>query len=1030
MKHADNIDFMDANVRQGSGRRPWGWLAALALAAATMLPPVFGAQYPPGKLTFQGHLTDAAGTPLGQTAPANVQVEFRLYRHATSSAASDVLWAEKQSVKVSGGFFNTLLGNGLPTGVAGETHTNNLAALFTGPDAAQRFLGVTVVGQGSEIRPRIQFFSSPFAFLARATANVVNDEGEPVFSKGEEAFGINVPTPTAALDVGGEVKAVSFQGDGSGLTGLVILAENITGFFTSEQIEAGTVTGEKFAAGSIPATKVQDEAVTEEKLAPDAATVLAGQAGAVGNSGVIVSSKKVDPVLHNMGYVNIGRATHEKEHWTIKLLETPTSPAPRMVRIGGSDARAASTLWTGTKWVVWGGMNLAQNGHMTGGAIYDVALNSWTTVSTVGAPAARDEIQWVWTGTKGIIWGGHNGNQMTHGAAFDPVANTWSPISTVNQPQARNRFRSVWTGTEMFVWGGTVFNTLSAVVNHGKLYNPQTDSWRDVPASPLVARRDFNAFWTGTEVLIWGGANGGTMYNDGAFFNPATGVWRPMTTVNAPVGREQGHAVLTDKEFIVWGGSPASASGYGGRYDLATDTWVKFESYGHEGVVEGTAFWNGLRAYFLQGRFTWGFNSEFGDSFSGYSFEPGSGEWVAIERAPTINPWPPHVWTGKELLIFGNYRDGNNRSVVSFKPQPESYFYRKEPVPAKRWAIRATSETPEAPPGRVGSFNNYPWKNLWTGEKWIVWGGEDHRREVGLDDGAVFDPAENSWKRMTKTNAPSRRTQFAAVWTGTEAIIWGGYGPTNFIADGKRYNLETDSWANVSSTGAPTARTRHSGVWTGSEMLIWGGATAIANNLTNNGARYNPALDSWSPIAQAPITNRCDAAAVWTGTEMIVWGGSVTINAQAGRADGAAYNPAGNSWRLISSVNAPSARTMAACVWTGTEMVVWGGMPRAGNVNMGGRYNPQTDTWTLFDTGEYIWDGTEAVVWTGSKVIFAANKKEIGGITYDPATGTIGTIPAAPITQGGNPFAWTGAELLTFGSSQDQLDQTVLSFKP
>src|SRR5207247_10355548 len=58
--------------------------------------------------------------------------------------------------------------------------------------------------------------------------------------------------------------------------------------------------------------------------------------------------------------------------------------------------------------------------------------------------------------------------------------------------------------------------------------------------------------------------------------------------------------------------------------------------------------------------------------------------------------------------------------------------------------------------------------------------------------------------------------------------------------------------------------------------------------------------------------------AVWTGAEMIVWGG--TDHATGGR-----YNPATDSWSTTSTAeNVPAGRSAGAAVWTGTEMIVWG----------------------------------------------------------------------------------------------------------
>src|SRR5947208_15433879 len=82
--------------------------------------------------------------------------------------------------------------------------------------------------------------------------------------------------------------------------------------------------------------------------------------------------------------------------------------------------------------------------------------------------------------------------------------------------------------------------------------------------------------------------------------------------------------------------------------------------------------------------------------------------------------------------------------------------------------------------------------------------------------------------------------------------------------------------------------------------------------------------------------------AVWTGTEMIVWGGSDDANHLN---TGGRYNPANDSWMATSTTNAPDARRFHTAVWTGSEMIVWGGWGWNGLFNTGGNYNPITYSW-------------------------------------------------------------------------------------
>ena len=66
---------------------------------------------------------------------------------------------------------------------------------------------------------------------------------------------------------------------------------------------------------------------------------------------------------------------------------------------------------------------------------------------------------------------------------------------------------------------------------------------------------------------------------------------------------------------------------------------------------------------------------------------------------------------------------------------------------------------------------------------------------------------------------------------------------------------------------------------------------------------------------------------------------------------GGRYNPSTDSWTATSTTNAPAARVGHTAVWTGSEMIVWGGYRSAsGDLNTGGRYNPSTDSWTATST--------------------------------------------------------------------------------
>ena len=122
--------------------------------------------------------------------------------------------------------------------------------------------------------------------------------------------------------------------------------------------------------------------------------------------------------------------------------------------------------------------------------------------------------------------------------------------------------------------------------------------------------------------------------------------------------------------------------------------------------------------------------------------------------------------------------------------------------------------------------------------------------------------------------------------------------------------------------------------------------------------------DTWTPTdtSTAP-TARTDHTAVWTGSEMIIWGG---LDDSTYFKTGARYFPSTDSWLATSTAGAPRARAVQSAVWTGSEMIVWGGKSTAGYINTGGRYDPSTDSWQATTTvNAPTARGSAGSVWTG-----------------------------------------------------------------
>ena len=317
--------------------------------------------------------------------------------------------------------------------------------------------------------------------------------------------------------------------------------------------------------------------------------------------------------------------------------------------------------------------------------------------------------------------------------------------------------------------------------------------------------------------------------------------------------------------------------------------------------------------------------------------------------------------------------------------------------------------------------NGYGPTAIWTGNEMIVW--------ADSNEGRRYDPSTDTWVSISVLDAPIRRLRHTAVWTGEKMIVWGGEseGMGQSTNTGGVYNPVTDSWAATSLVNAPSARQQHTAVWTGREMIVWGGCpTVYCTEVLNDGARYDPATDTWTPIANTSgLTPRHFHQAIWTGSRMIVWGG--TTDPQ-----GVSYDPATDTWPPISAQNAPAPTFFGASVWTGEEMLVWGGclaytLGRCSTVSAsGGRYNPVTNTWAGIasqsaPSARYyhtaVWSGNAMVIWGGCS---GAQCYNAGGV-YAPASDSWQNLDTAnaPTARGNHRAVWTGDLMIVWGGCGD-----------
>lgn len=176
----------------------------------------------------------------------------------------------------------------------------------------------------------------------------------------------------------------------------------------------------------------------------------------------------------------------------------------------------------------------------------------------------------------------------------------------------------------------------------------------------------------------------------------------------------------------------------------------------------------------------------------------------------------------------------------------------------------------------------------------------------------------------------------------------------------------------------------HSVIWTGDEMIVWGGRSdEETSSRFDDGAAYDPATQTWRALTSAGLEPRFDHIAVWSGSEMLILGGGDGTS-------GAAYDPASDAWRSLPAAPFAVNRNIG-WTWTSERLVVW--QPRTDLV---AALDPETDEWTdLAPTGlgldnGVLRNGQERVV---ALAVVGDSGSEIAATVLDELTGTWRPLP-------------------------------------
>ena len=348
--------------------------------------------------------------------------------------------------------------------------------------------------------------------------------------------------------------------------------------------------------------------------------------------------------------------------------------------------------------------------------------------------------------------------------------------------------------------------------------------------------------------------------------------WSELPT--APIVTRHGvSATWTGSEYLVWGGSSgpngATLHGDGAAYDPANRRWRPVSASPLGPRVQHSSVWTGDE-WLIWGGYDSASTNRLHVSASGAAYDPTKDRWRMLPPSPLApRAGTAAVWTGKEAIFIGGYpavRSAEVRSLAdaaAFDPAKD------------RW--RALPPIPTNPAHALESF-----VPVWADGQVLVWasftripGSADGSDQAGYDVFS-YDPTHDRWRQVPFTGRPETGVG-AAYWTGSAVLLPASpaprptesRGPSPSGLRGHLYDPTTNRYTAVAH--GPVDDTYGPTVLAG-DLLVRLSTSQDGAVMPGGGAVWDPRTDEWTALARAPRLLG-DTPAVWTGSELLLWGG-------------------------------------------------------------------------------------------------------------------------------------------------------------
>jgi hypothetical protein len=366
------------------------------------------------------------------------------------------------------------------------------------------------------------------------------------------------------------------------------------------------------------------------------------------------------------------------------------------------------------------------------------------------------------------------------------------------------------------------------------------DTWGTVPQGPLAPRVDPAAVWTGSQLLVWGGASAPgaakpAVFADGAAYDPATHVWTPLPAAPIKARASMGY-VWTDDEFMVFGGYDGASTAFadGAAYSPSRHSWRLLPGVALQARVDPQVLWTGSLVIVIGGRPVDESATGGGDPLDAAAYDPATNRWHTL---PPMPPTPGHdirhlraVDTTAGIYVWQQWQNvsvaGSGQSqgesldagmdVVVYHPQTDAWTSDPTASTANGQApqgvgqLVSTGDVVYAVPGQ-------PWKG--DASTWPP--------SVSLGPIESYDVVRHTWASLPA--GPYDDADPVCVWTGAALLQYDariqsavGGGPSTGPGSTAVFDPATSTWTVLPTAPKSPVLGGDTAVWTGTELLAWG----------------------------------------------------------------------------------------------------------------------------------------------------------------------------------------------------------------